>query len=410
MNKLVTIGVATLFAAHARTATADDTAKAYDFWLDSNLHPHPQNPKDDIYVDGDTLTVHVDTTRLFPIAKDLDELGFAATAAPPATKGLYVVGYGSGVTSPIFLQSGGCPAALGTALKTLADKSKALDEALRHTDQTAIDAAKAAVKAATDVVKTARIQTALTQPSYICNVDPDWPVTDGFEGYVCGTKTLKDIATQSSTWSIVQKVDATYSCESAYTLALGQAITAVRAAVSNGAEAPQDVAFSQKDGVFSTSIPIKANTRSIVLSVTNEDNTVSTTTITIKASARSAYSPVRVQAEVLTTNRARVISLAVSVSPMAKKYFTEGPQGCFWGCRATGVALLRLGGDNQTVAQFGLGAAANLVAGFQLNAGWMFGSTDTNSAWRYNRTWFVGLAIDPVILADVASQGSSTKK
>ena len=63
-----------------------------------------------------------------------------------------------------------------------------------------------------------------------------------------------------------------------------------------------------------------------------------------------------------------------------------------------------------TVVQFGLGAGIGLARGFQLNGGLMFGSQDLSSAWRPERSWFVGLAIDPVILADVVSQSGSTKK
>ncbi|MDB4955788.1 MAG: hypothetical protein JWO36_3357 [Myxococcales bacterium] len=411
----ITVLTAALLPLVARTAAADDDPQTYDFWLDPLLRAHPRNPKKDIYVDGDTLTIHVDPTRLFPDETKDGELGFGKATSPPDVKGFYVVGTNAGVATPISIQPGSCTNAKTVAQADLDAKEKVLSGLPATADVATKKAAEDAVAAAKLVVDAAMFVPAAT-PSFACVQMNDWSVDDGFRGYVCaGDKKLSDlVASPGPSWSVVQKVGDKLACSKDYTLGLGLAVSAVSAKVTNGANAPQEVTFGKQDGVYSASIPIKANTGTIVVSVAYpggvDGDIVRPYTIVIQAHARDAHSPVRVQAEVLSTNRLRVISFAVAVSPVSHEYFTKGPLSCVFGCALTAVAALRMSGEDHTVVQFGFGVGLNLAKGFQLNGGLLFGAADASSAWRPERTWFVGLAIDPVILAEVMSQSGNTKK
>jgi hypothetical protein len=401
---------AILLASGGRAKADDDEPQAYDFWLDPLLRPSLRNPKSNVYVDGDTLTIHLDPKRLFPDETKDGDLGFIPESAPPEVRGIYLVGPGAGTTTPLSIQPGSCAAALSAAQADLDVKQSALaklpsdaDAAARKTAEDAVTAARAALKAAQFV--------APALPAFACSEEPDWAVERHYRGYVCGgDKALGDLIKASSSWTLVQKTSRGLACVRDYTLKPGSAVSEVSATFTNGSNPAQVVTISKDSGIYSGNVPIKATTRSIVISVKYETGVINTYPLEIKASARDAHSPVRVQAEVLSTNRLRVISFAVAVSPVSREYFTKGPSGCFFGCLATAVALLRMGGDDHTVVQFGLGAGLGLARGFQLNAGVMFGAPDLNSAWRLDRSWFFGIAIDPVILADVVSQGNSTKK
>ena len=70
------------------------------------------------------------------------------------------------------------------------------------------------------------------------------------------------------------------------------------------------------------------------------------------------------------------------------------------------MAVLKITGDEHTVVEFGGGIGVNFVKAFQINGGFLFGTTDVNSSWRLQQHWFVGIAIDPIILADVITQSA----
>src|SRR6185295_3905843 len=134
-------------------------------------------------------------------------------------------------------------------------------------------------------------------------------------------------------------------------------------------------------------------------------------TVPLAVNTRDTHSLVRIQSEILATNRLRAVGFAVAISPVRREFFTVGPGGdCVILCMVTGVALLRLSGEDKTSVQLGVGFAFHPgVKPLQINAGLLFGTADGSSAWRWDRTWFLGIAIDPILLSDAINTAESTK-
>jgi hypothetical protein len=72
--------------------------------------------------------------------------------------------------------------------------------------------------------------------------------------------------------------------------------------------------------------------------------------------------------------------------------------------------MIRLSGDeaSRVVLRFGGGVALNLVRPLQINAGVLLGTDDPGTAWRWSRSWYVGVAVDPVLLVEAI--GGSPRK
>ena len=500
-------------------AADSDEPLTYDVWFDGLLQPHPENPSLNVFLEGDSLTAHVDPTRLFPDpdARLLD-LGFPKETPLAEVNGFYVVGPGAGIRNPLSLQPGLC--GLGAAesatkdakamlatqqqdVKRLAAKRPGLEKALAAA-QTEVEAAEAAqktveadAKASEDskgkakqavdkakktlkkavedktanegatkkadqavfdakaVVKAAENEEhVVVTPSADggpCVRAIDWRLNDA-RGvpYIChGGRTLGALTQGDTDWSLVQRSpkdakggdakggdakgddakdakdakgakDAKNAQEPEYEqvclkewhLEKARSVAQVTGEIVHGANTPESVVFAKDRGVWATTFAIKRNTREIRLAVKYEDGTVGRRTLMLKTRARDSHSLVRVQGEILATNRLRVVSFAVAVSPVSRQFFTD-PDGPSWHClafcRFTPMALLRLSGDDKTVVQFGGGVALNLVRAFQVNAGLLFGSSDASSAWRIERNWFVGIAIDPLILSEVVSTNGALK-
>ena len=104
-------------------------------------------------------------------------------------------------------------------------------------------------------------------------------------------------------------------------------------------------------------------------------------------------------------------AFAVAVTPVRAAFFTTGPGlACIWLCALTPSVVLRLSGDdsNRVLLRFGGGFALNLVRPLQFNGGLLFGTDDVGTAWRWSRSWYVGIAVDPVLLVEAI--GGSPKK
>src|SRR5690348_3470321 len=100
----------TVAALGVGSARADsEEPEQYSAFFDATLSAHPENPKGDTYLEGDSLTIQVDPTRLFPSPKTpILEFGFAADRAPPEVRGFYVTGPSSGRNREVLLQPGLC--------------------------------------------------------------------------------------------------------------------------------------------------------------------------------------------------------------------------------------------------------------------------------------------------------------
>jgi len=116
-------------------------------------------------VEGDTLTVHVDPTRLFPDPKTpILELGFAASSAPPDVLGFYVVGPGAGKGTELLMQPGLCGAvdekALEKAQATVKDAQKKRDLAAEAVEQARDASAAAAIETLAAMLEEAKAEIA----------------------------------------------------------------------------------------------------------------------------------------------------------------------------------------------------------------------------------------------------------
>jgi hypothetical protein len=416
------LAVSALLAAAAWPAPAaadDDEPAVHEVWYDGELRPHPRNPSLDRLVAGDTVIVHVDTTRLFPDSDvKEDEPGFDPDEAPPAVRGFYVVSVSAGSRRPLLVQKGSCGiAALRAAAtakeKDLKDARKTWDTV--KDDTNALDDAKAAAKQALDDAGTAAQDAAKAVDDHrvtrdanagLCRQEHDWELDDkGLRPYVCKNGTsLADLVALDSTWSLIQRVgDDEHECREEWDLKLGPAVSLVTAEIAHGNGAPEPMTLANNKGVWTGKYAIKANSREIRLRLQDADSTERSRTLSLRASSRDTHSLVRIQAEVLATNRLRTVSFAMAVTPVRRKFFTEGPWECWLGCTIVPAAFLRISGDEKTIVQLGGGVGIYMVRAFQINGGMLFGSSDANTAVRFERNWFVGIALDPVILAEAMS-------
>jgi hypothetical protein len=421
-------------------AVADETPVTYDFWLDAGADMHPQNPKLDSVLDGDSVTVHVDPTRVFPLSSTkVSELGFVADKVPPEARGFYVTGPSSGTSRPVMMQSGLCVVDAGAILvqtgKSQSDAAAANLKKLQdgNAPQAQIDAAQTAAKAAGDAfTKLSDAQTKLASGKDVeltpagdlpnipasgeqlaCSAVDSWSLDDSnARTYVCGVdnktnKTLQDRIAAQPNWSLIQKTSKGFTCLRSWRMATGVAVSGATADVTVGANAPQSAAFSSQNGQWTSTFVVKRDT-TIKITVTYAGGSQLSRTIPLKVSARDTHSLVRLQGELLATNRLRTVSFAVALTPVRRAFFTEGPGiDCILLCAVTPTVLLRLSGDTQALVQLGAGLGLNLSQAFQMNAGVLFGTTDINTGWRFDTNWFVGISVDPLILSEAWTTNST---
>lgn len=394
-------------------ARADDEPHTYDLWFDGELAPHPANPKDPTFVEGDTIYLHVDPTRRFPDSKTQNlELGFAAQAAPLDVLGFYVVGPSAG-RGKLIIQPGVCPDSSGAeaTLKAARAKLDAL-QAQKAPDadlaaaRKAVDDAQAAFKHSTDV--------ALAPTALECEPANDWPLDNNdLRPYVCAkTQTIAALIKTSTTWSFAERTNVTgvASCLTGWTLQAGRKVAKLEAYHVDGGNAAEAIPFLKQTAVWNATMVVKRGARIIdlIASYESADATVSRT-LEFTTTPRDTHSRVRLEAEVLATNRVRTISMAFSVTPVSRRFFTDGPSlSCVLLCAITPHALFRLSGDNKTIVQLGFGLGLNLSQAFQFNGGFLFGTADANTTWRDERNWYIGVAVDPLIISEMLS--SAAKK
>ncbi|MCW5807261.1 MAG: hypothetical protein KIT31_33205 [Deltaproteobacteria bacterium] len=402
MKIAIAMGVVVMVSAGVARADGDAPA-THELVFDGNGNPHPENAQVNRLVEGDSLIITVDPTRLFPDrTTPTGKPGFAVGGAPPEVLGFYV----AGPMGRLAIQKGTCELTeeateLATKTRDAAQKTLA-DPKASETDKNGAQVTLDHMQATLDGF------VAPTTPSYPCVPSDDWKPLTGGRGYRCGAEPLTTMIDTSPAWSLVVIGDdkTKVACAGDATLVKGAPVSAVAVQVVNGTGEPEQIALAPQDGRWSTTYTLKANTRIVRLGITRLGEPASTRTIPIKVTPRDEHSRLRIQAELLATNRLRAISFAVALTPVSRKFFTDGPAGCVLGCRFTMSALLRLSGDDKTVVQLGGALGVNLVRAFQVNAGLLVGTADTNTAWRIERSWFVGIAIDPVILADALAAGS----
>lgn len=150
-------------------------------------------------------------------------------------------------------------------------------------------------------------------------------------------------------------------------------------------------------------LPLTAGTWSLqVLARKVGETERATTPISISVESVDEHSRVRIQAEVFTTNRLRTVNLGATISPIfCDSFFKFGP----WSkgvCGLVPIATIRLSGDTSTVVQVGAGIGIFFTQSMQLNFGMFAGTSSVSTWWDPARNWFIGFAIDPILLSEMS--------
>ena len=424
---VVALAVPAMLGIVGEAARADgDAPRTYELWLDAEQqllqkHKPPLGSAlttPVVLTEGDTLVVNVDPSRLLPDEKtQLFDLGFAHEAYPAGVLGFYVAAHSVGLANPLQMQAGRCgiesnkkkiEAAKQALEKSKESRKKILDNPASSKEQR--ESAEKEVKQRES--EFAKAEADAEQPLFVvagehtgaCARVQDWALADGdLRGYLChGDKTLAKLAALSTEWSMVEKdlESGKLLCHAEWTLGEPVEFAAVTIEVVHGGNAPEKIGDSGVAPIKTFLVPVRGNTRAVLVTYERKGGGKTTRRIEIDARARDTRSRLRVQAQLLATNRLRAVSFAVALTPVRRKFLTDGPCGCVFGCALTMSGLLRIAGEEKTLVQFGLAAGLNLVPAFQINGGLLFGTTDGNIAWRIERNWFLGIAIDPLILAD----------
>jgi hypothetical protein len=407
-----------LGAAPAQAQDQDDIPETIQWWADAELMFHPAQRMDDL-TEQDLLVINVDPTRLFgaeealvhqlvlPItpvdvkqfaggtpAQRLESLpdggttntgevygtvtlpdgGFVAPTVtlPPEMEHFYVA---SGVQQGFYVQKGRCDPRTDNEIALRQDALPCVRESDDLAKQFTLGKGAETVLRCPEVSKgaiTRWLETAAPNP---------WSVVSKAEeqGKAICTATYEDVR-------------------------LGNPIESVEVFFSLAGNPPEAVPVTLDRGVYRANIRLRAGTGSVLVRVRRKDEPPIDKTferITIAPQVDRAL--VRVQAELLGTNQLRTVGFAVALTPVSKKFFSQGPwssRQCLLLCTISPSVLLRLSGEQSTTFQLGLGGGVFLTRSLQLNGGVLIGTNNFSTPWRLGRSWYVGLALDPFLLAE----------
>lgn len=360
-----------LTMASSTNALAADEPVEEPFLLDGELSAFADNSelKDGVFVDGSTLVIRIDPSQLFgAIGVQQYQLAFDPGDAPPELGSFYFAGVGGGFS----IQSGAC---------TKGQPATA------------------------------------TTPSILC---AEQKVTKGWELepknlllYQCQLaekQSLASIAKTSASWSLVQQgAGGALTCMEKYDLTLGPAFTggAVEVVLSGEKQAP--IPLKQVGKYWEAEVPLQKGSTRITVRIKRGQTTEFVTLPPFKVKEPTTPSRVRIQAELLTTNQGRAVSYAVAITPVKAQFFTQGPwtRGCFFPCSVSPTLIFRLSGEEATNFQVGAGMAVFVNRAFQINGGLLVGTKDLASRWKPENSWFVGIGVDPFILADAQATAAT---
>src|SRR5206468_432760 len=88
-----------------------------------------------------------------------------------------------------------------------------------------------------------------------------------------------------------------------------------------GGEAPTPLTFSQVNGVWTSKVTLAAGTRKLEMRIARGDAWVTKNEF-VTVETIDEHSLVRLQGEILATNRLRTISLAIAATPVRRAFFT----------------------------------------------------------------------------------------
>ena len=373
-NVPVAAGFLLVMGMSATVAAADET-RSDVFVLDGALQPMPDNPKleDNAFSDGSTLFIRIDPKQLFGSAAEVkaNDFGFPTNAVFPELEHFYIVSS----DSPLFVRNSACKAA--------------------------------------DEVPTPNTT---TPPSFGCEEQPamkGWKTQENANLYRCSLpdkKTMSDFANDKTPWSIIQGD----KCKGpSKTLKPAEKLTGGTVIVTVGGEEQDPVKLEWDGKYWSAKIPLaKGTTRMTVRLERGASKPLFRALGPFKVAAVEVPSRVRVQAELLATNNLRVLSYGVAVTPVSAAMFEHGPltTKCFWGCWVSATLVFRTAGEDTTNFQFGAGPTIFLHEAFHVNSGFLFGTKDNAASWRPGKSWFVGIGLDPFLLADAIAVASKKGK
>jgi hypothetical protein len=371
------IACAVLFAKKAGASTT------YELWFDAQLNAESSNPALDktSLIEGDVLTIHVDPSRLFPTPYPVDSYrtAFAPGATPSELLGFYVAAT-AGARTPYYVQSGTC---------------------------------------------TVGSPAAPTTPALACQPDANKPwvtSTPGMTVLLCSAKpamTIENMVKASGAqWSLVYDMappggGATVRhCVANYTVTPTNDVDHVAVTMATGGALPETLPAVMTNGVWTITTTLKPGQTNVVMQLARKSDVAIPIQLSLPkfvVKSQDEHSLVRVQAEILTTNRARAVSFAVAISPVTRGFFESGPwrDWCVVFCGITPQALVRLSGDQGSVVQIGLGLGIYITPPFQFNAGFLFGTNDLSTTWLPDRSWYVGFAIDPFLLTETKTTSTA---
>jgi hypothetical protein len=178
--------------------------------------------------------------------------------------------------------------------------------------------------------------------------------------------------------------------------------------VLDGVGLPSVQMARQEDGTYKASIPLKTGQYSLQMGVSRGGTKLlAVPSLSLRVDSKDTHSLVRVQAELMASDRARKLDFAVAVAPVNREFFKAGPwswKKCNLFCTFTPVLVARLSSTtNSTTSTLALGGGLALFINraFQFNGGLLVGTNDLNSGWRLDRSWFVGAGLDPFIIAEM---------
>ncbi|MBK9264234.1 MAG: hypothetical protein IPM54_31085 [Polyangiaceae bacterium] len=358
-----------LTMASSTNALAADEPVEEAFLLDGELNAFADNPelKDDVFVDGSTLVIRIDPSQLFgAIGVQQNQLAFDPANAPPELGSFYFAGV-----------RGGFSIRPGTCTK----------------DQPAT----------------------ATTPSIPCTEQRDikgWELEPKnlllYQCQLPEKQSLTSLVKTSASWSLVQQgAGGALTCMENYALTLGPAFTGGQLDVVLSGEKQAPISLKQVGKYWEAEVPLQKGSTRITVRIKRGQTTEFVTLPPFKVKEPTTPSRVRIQAELLTTNQGRAVSYAVAITPVREAFFTQGPWNCFLLCTISPTLIFRLSGEEATNFQVGAGVAVFVNRAFQINGGLLVGTKDLASRWKPENSWFLGIGVDPFILADAQATAAT---
>lgn len=172
---------------------------------------------------------------------------------------------------------------------------------------------------------------------------------------------------------------------------------------------------------YNTSVTLKAGAlffRTEVVRGADADHANATpyaTTPAVVVHRKDAHSLVRMQVEIMASDRLRSLGLTIAVTPVSRTFFRADRDpwtswDCVLLCGISPMVAVRLSGDsNSSALSLGAGVAIFINKAFQVNGGFLLGTQDLKTGWRADCSWFVGIGLDPFLISEMQATQTTAK-